>query len=187
MDEEQKTLLGPDPRHTFRHAGTYVITMVISDEAGNYAIDTINITVLDTTKPGTLVLPDSHKVVSGTQLMIDGSGSYDNVGIVNWTWKVGDDEYYTPIIYLTFDSAGNHTVTLIIIDAAGNSAENTQIINVVDIPQIIPPEQEVEEKDKKKETSILVYISLGSVLILLVVLIIILFFRKDTEEIPDEE
>lgn len=68
--------------------------------------------------PGVDMIVDQHETVT-----FDGSGSTDNVGVVNWTW---DFEYdglqrtaYGPTFNWTFDLAGKYYVYLSVRDAVG--------------------------------------------------------------------
>jgi penicillin amidase len=87
----------------------------------------------------------------------DGTGSYDNVGIVVWEWDFGDPydptKKYTPIVTHTFThplpSDGIYTVTLTVWDAEGFSDTATCQVNVfipvggsaepLTAPTVIPP------------------------------------------------
>ena len=74
------------PHFVFDVAGVYEVILNVTDGAGFWAIDRMNVTVLDTTPPyafaGMDVVIDQHGTV-----FLDGTGSTDNVGIVNWTWE----------------------------------------------------------------------------------------------------
>ena len=67
--------------------------------------------------------------------MFDGSGSSDNVGIVNWTWTFTYDsvdyELYGEFVNFTFLSEpGSAVVTLTVYDAQGSSDTDTMTVNV---------------------------------------------------------
>jgi len=74
------------PSFTFTLVGMYSVTLNVTDAAGLWSVATMNVTVLDTTPPtvdaGPDQVVDQHAVV-----MLNGNGSVDNVGIVNWSWE----------------------------------------------------------------------------------------------------
>ncbi len=64
----------------------------------------------------------------------DGSGSFDDVGIVNFSWDLDGDgsfEAFGPVVEKVFNEIGSHTVTLRVEDAWGNEATDTCLIQVL--------------------------------------------------------
>ena len=134
-DVTPQTLSGANPKYTFANPGVFVVTLNVTDAAGNWATDTVTITVHDVTKP--LANAGSDQTVNEDALVtFDGSGSSDNVGIVSYTWKFTDGTAKTltgvnPTY--TFNTPGVFTVTLNVTDAAGNWATDTVVITVRDV------------------------------------------------------
>jgi hypothetical protein len=68
-------------------------------------MDDMNITVLDTEPPVADAGADQSVNMSDV-VTLDGSGSSDNVGIVNWTWMFDDGGtpvvLYGPVVNYTF-------------------------------------------------------------------------------------
>jgi PKD repeat protein len=64
----------------------------------------------------------------------DGSGSSDNVEVVEYRWSlfVGGRTHNLTGVYasFTFEEAGEHTVKLTVIDAAGNTASDTIVVTI---------------------------------------------------------
>jgi PKD repeat protein len=80
-------LEGPEPTFTFDEAGTYEVTLTVEDAAGNMASDVVTMTVRDITPP--VPVPGPSKTVDqGATVVLDGSGSWDNVGIVSYEWTI---------------------------------------------------------------------------------------------------
>jgi len=131
-------LFGSAPSHTFNVPGIFVVTLNISDAASNWATDTMRVTVNDITPPVANAGPD-QVVDEGDTVTFDGTGSSDNVGILNFTWT------FTHIVPMTlygvqpeytFIEPGVFTVKLIVTDTAGNSFSDTMTVRVNDM---IPP------------------------------------------------
>ncbi len=137
------TLYGVGPTYQFNNAGLYLVTLNVSDAAGNWHMDTMTVTVTvtaappveDTTAPVADAGADQY-VNEGTLVVFDGSASTDNVGVVNWTWTFTDivavTRYGETPVY-SFENPGVYTVTLNTTDAAGNWDTDTMTVTVLDI------------------------------------------------------
>lgn len=152
MDQGVPQMLnGPTPTYTFNEPGIYVVTLEVSDGWNPTSIDTVQITVLDVTPPTADAGPDQN-VPSPTTVFFDGSGSADNVAVVNYTWTFTYNG--TPItLYgvnpsFTFWTIGDYTVTLNIRDNASNGAADNLMVTVFDATNPIAdagPDQIVDE------------------------------------------
>ncbi len=99
-------------------------------------LDRIVVSALDINPPVADAGVD-QEVVVGTMVMLDGSGSYDNVGVVSWTWTFSDQVQRTllgEIAQYTFDNAGMFTVTLSVEDAEENNDTDDVVITVLSLP-----------------------------------------------------
>jgi parallel beta-helix repeat protein len=130
-DVTLKTLTGDKPAYTFSNPGVYTITLNATDATGNWAIDTVSITVLDVTDPVANAGQD-QTVNVGATVTFDAGGSTDNVGIVSYEWDFGDGTSGTGITAThEFANAGTYTVTLTVEDTAGNQATDTITVTVL--------------------------------------------------------
>ena len=72
-----------------------------------------------------------------TVVTLDGTGSSDNVGVVNYTWTImmpdGDLVFYEPVAVHTFTENGVFEVNLNVSDSAGNWAEDTIEVTIYEI------------------------------------------------------
>jgi PKD repeat protein len=110
---------------TFNTPGVYTITLNVTDAAGNWATDSVIITVLDITKPIANAGQDQTVNVDET-LPFDADASSDNMGIVSYQWDFGDRTSGTgKTTTHTYTNPGTFTVTLTVKDAANNSATDT--------------------------------------------------------------
>jgi hypothetical protein len=96
----------------------------------------MNVIVRDITIPRADAGPD-RTVDEDTLVTFDGSGSSDNVGIVNFSWSIiyidGVITLYGGSVSFTFDVPGIYRVTLAVSDAAGNRAGDATSVTVRDI------------------------------------------------------
>jgi parallel beta-helix repeat protein len=115
--------------------GTKTVYVQYMDNAGLISPSHQDTIILDTTKP-TANAGIDQTVNEDTQVTFDGSGSTDNVGIVNYVWTFTD---VTPKTLTgknpnyIFATPGTYTVTLNVTDAAGNWDTDTVIITVSEV------------------------------------------------------
>jgi len=120
-DETIKTLAGEKPTYTFNTPGVYTVALNVTDAAGNWAIGTVVITILDITDPVADAGEDKTSNV-GETVAFDAGTSSDNVGIVSYEWDFGDGANGTGITTThTFSEPGTYEVKLIVKDTAGNT------------------------------------------------------------------
>jgi len=130
------SLSGSISKFRFDIAGRYTVILNVTDGSGNWATDRLNVTVLDITPPiavaGTDRAIDQHEIV-----VLDGSGSSDNVGIANWTWRFqyNDTEYslFGEVSSFEFIEAGEWMIILIVRDMVGLTGQDELNITVRDI------------------------------------------------------
>jgi heme/copper-type cytochrome/quinol oxidase subunit 2 len=115
--------------------GIYTVTLHVLDVDGNSADDTVTVTVRDSVHPIAVAGPDIH-VSQHAAIILDGTGSSDNIAVVNWSWSFDLDgtpfHLYGPTTTFIFDEAGTFEVTLEVEDAAGNNGTDTMLVLVKD-------------------------------------------------------
>jgi hypothetical protein len=127
------SMAGPSPTWLFGIPGTYPVSLTVMDRDGNTHTDFMNVTVLDTQAP--LADPGPPITVEiGMPAILDGSGSWDAVGVANYTWTFTHNgteiALHGPEQAFTFWEPGEHAVTLTATDEAGNSASNIVPVTV---------------------------------------------------------
>jgi hypothetical protein len=115
-DAGLQVLKGVSPTYVFDTPGIYQVTLVVTDYyQGSFSL---NVTVKDTTAPTPDMVPElsTHE---DEPVIFDGSRSYDNVGISNFTWTFEDAglqvlKGVSPTY--VFDTPGIYQVTLVVTD-----------------------------------------------------------------------
>ncbi len=136
-DENLKAVImnGLSPSHTFDAAGLFEVLLNVTDAKGNWALDRVNVTVRDITPP-IAVLAENVTVGQNEPLLLNGSMSTDNVGIISWRWTIGDTDntyqFDEEVFEYTYREVGIFNITLNVTDAAGSWAEATMMVTVTD-------------------------------------------------------
>jgi len=123
VDGGQQTMNGVGPTYTFTNPGTFVVTLNVTDAAGNWDTDTVNIMVLDRQNPVAEAGPD-QTIKAGESIVFSAAGSTDNDQIANYTWALVENGVIVNMYGISpthaFPTAGSYTVILVVRDAAGN-------------------------------------------------------------------
>ncbi len=134
-NNENITLQGEKTGFVFDVAGSYIITLNVTDSGGNWATDEIKINVKDIDKPMANA-GDDLTVEEGTTVLLNGSNSTDNVGIVSFVWSFLYDglerTHYGETVTFRFKIPGDYRITLMATDGAGNSAADTIELDVIE-------------------------------------------------------
>ncbi len=117
----------------FADPGRYDATLTVRDAASLTGVASTFVLVTDTTPPvARISVPAS--VDEDTAFIANGSGSSDNVAVVNFTWSInGIPVAWGPIAILTVWNPGLVGVTLDVRDLAGNNATAASAVTVRDI------------------------------------------------------
>ena len=79
-------LYGVEPEFTFDIVGMYDVTLNVTDLTGNWAKDSLTVTVLDVTPPSPNAGED-QLTEPGLKVVFDGRGSADNIATAGFIWK----------------------------------------------------------------------------------------------------
>ncbi len=121
---------------TYDILGTYDYIIWTKDYSSNWNLSSGQFTIRDLTPPSANAGSDQN-VFLGTTVSFDGSGSTDNVEVVNFTWTFTDitaQTLYGIGASYTFDNIGVFEITLTVKDASGNSGTDVMKVSVTDIP-----------------------------------------------------
>jgi photosystem II stability/assembly factor-like uncharacterized protein len=130
IDLEPHYLVGPKSWYSFMEPSIYAINLEVVDPAGNRAQDTVEVRVLDITKPIANAGQNQTAEV-GSKVTFNGSSSTDNVGITSYEWSFGDGTNGTgKITTHSYSVEGTYRVTLTAGDLCGNTDEAEIAVNV---------------------------------------------------------
>lgn len=126
---------GATAMHTFAAAGTFLVTLTVTDDGGQTDVATGQILVADATGN---VPPAASFAVTPTSgeaplaVTVDASGSTDSDGaIASYAWDFGDGGTATgSTAGHTFAAAGTFAITLTVTDNSGATATATETVEV---------------------------------------------------------
>ena len=120
------TSTAANPSHTYAAAGTYSVSLTVTDDDGGSTTLTKQVAV--STPP----VADFTTSVNGTQLAVDATGSTDDQGVTSYAWTFGDGGTGTGVTAnRTYAAGGTYDVTLTVTDATGNTATRTRQVTIV--------------------------------------------------------
>jgi PKD repeat protein len=133
------TVFGLNATHMFTQNGSYNVTLVLVDDDG--AVSQLTIVALvgnssvgtrQPAPPVARIAASALTVFTGVPVVLDGSNSTDDTGIVSYQWSFGDGA--TSLGVLTshaWASDGNFVVALNVTDSDGNSTIATITVHVL--------------------------------------------------------
>jgi PKD repeat protein len=131
---------GVDVTHSYSAAGSYQVTLTVTDDGGLDDSATQTVQVEEPNLPPTAILSGPTSGLVGETLSFSGVGSDDDGRIVNYAWDLGDGTTGSGVdVTHSYSAAGSYTVTLTVTDDSGLSDSATQNVQVDEVTQINPP------------------------------------------------
>ncbi len=133
-----QTDTGIAPTHVYAGAGTFNVTLKVTDNRGGTHSVTQPVTA--TLPPNALPTATFTKTVTNLSVDFDGSGSTDTDGTIqSYAWDFGDGQQGTgPTASHTYTIPATYTVKLTVIDDRGGQATSTQDVTVTAPPNAAP-------------------------------------------------
>ncbi len=136
-------LWGPVVAHRFTTLGNHTVTLTVEDLVGNTDSNATWVAVLPDNVPPVARAGPDRTINLGQGVLLDGTASTDNVGIVNYTWRVertGGLLYGSRVSYSP-SAGGLWRVVLTVKDAAAlESSDDVNVTALVDdtTPPVAP-------------------------------------------------
>jgi PKD repeat protein len=140
-------VLAENVTHAYEDAGTFNVTLNVTDSVGHFAMENITINVNDTTPPvvqfqvlnSDFVDISEEAPIENETLYFNASETFDNYypqDELTFIWDFGDDTNGTGInVSHSYASIGTFTAKLTVTDPAGNQANETMDITVTSSPR----------------------------------------------------
>ncbi len=125
-----ETGTGATTTHEYARAGSYTVTLTVTDAQGVTDTATEEVTVLGPNAAPTAAL---DATVDGMAVSVDGRGSTDPDGsIASYAWRFGDGNTASgPTATHTYASGGDYTIELTVTDDRGATATATERVTIV--------------------------------------------------------
>ncbi|WP_394697743.1 disaggregatase related repeat-containing protein [uncultured Methanomethylovorans sp.] len=116
--------------YKYSTAGTYTVTLTVTDIYGQKSTDTLIVVVADPDDPPVANADADKTTTTGSAVSFDGSSSTDDKGITTYSWDFDVSNGITSeasgkTATHTYTTAGTYTVTLTVTDTSGQTDTDT--------------------------------------------------------------
>ena len=130
------TATGATVSKTYTTAGTFTVSLTVTDNAGATATDQATVTVASAGGGNTPPIANAngpYSATAGVPFTLNASGSSDpNGAIVTYSWALGNGQTATgPSPSVSYAAAGTYTITLTVTDNGGLTGSDQATVNVV--------------------------------------------------------
>ena len=126
------TASGATTSYTYGAAGTYNVTLTVTDNSGDSNSASTNAVIGADSQPPLAVAGGPYQGTVGSSVRFDGTGSRDADGsIQSYAWEFGDGGVGSgPTPRHTYNDSGDFTVTLTVTDDSGETGDDTTKVTV---------------------------------------------------------
>ncbi len=125
-----------NPSHTYSTAGTYTVSLVVTNAAGNDSETKVSYIIVNPP-----VAPVSNFIANQTTITAGGSVMFTDLSSevpTSWSWSFGDGGVSTlENPSHTYSTAGTYTVSLVATNAVGNDSETK--VNYITVNSLVAP------------------------------------------------
>ena len=138
---DSATGTGSAPTHSYAAAGTYPVTLTVTDSGGISRAVSHPVTVAAAPPVNTAPTAAFTATPSALDVSVDGSASADlEAAIASYAWTFGDGATGTGVTTShSFASAGTYDISLTVTDAGGLTATVTRQVTVIAAPPVNTP------------------------------------------------
>jgi PKD repeat protein len=125
---------GMNPSHEYRAAGSYSVTLRVTDDRGQSAQTTQNLTIAGGTPPTAAFVFSPTAPRIGQQIFFNAAASTAGNGrrLISYDWDFGSGRTGTGVtVAKQYDSPGAYVVTLTVVDDAFQQSTISQTVTVV--------------------------------------------------------
>jgi LEA14-like dessication related protein/PKD repeat protein len=135
FDDRSELETGEQVSHTFSSEGQYTVELVVTDDEGNTASDTVTIDVAPESSEAPTAVGEANPTSGEAPLEVefDASASSDpdrDIAEYIWRFKDGSTPASGETTTHTFRTAGEYDVELVVIDSEGNRDTTTVTVTV---------------------------------------------------------
>lgn len=129
--------IGTQATHTFPGAGTYLVTLTVTDNTLGVSNVTRSVTVANSAPRANMVMAPNPTYRGVPVTFSDSSVDPDGDAITNFTWELGTNLRYGRVIVDTFDAIGSYPITLTVTDEEGQTSSITRTLRVLNRPPTV--------------------------------------------------
>ena len=126
---------GATPTHTYTAGGNYTVTLVVNDGRADSTVSTAHVSIESVNSPPIADAGEEQTVAVGEEVVLDGSGSWDEGGeIPTFLWEFGDGSPGATgkIVTHTYARSGVYSAQLTVLNSEGLSGTDTTTITVTE-------------------------------------------------------
>ncbi len=153
-----RSLAGKTATYTFNTPGTFIVNLLVFDGAGNFASDSLVVTVKDITAPtGSGTVPASQNedtsVAFSSAAVTDNDPNFASTRRDYWTFTDGSAFNLSGTSQShTFNTPGTFSITLTVMDTTGNKL--TQVLSIIVVDVTVPTGSGTVPANPNEDTSV---------------------------------